>query len=119
MAAPAARALSFASAISRFIGAMPQLVQAISRFFGTYLRARPMVAATSAGVSTRSEATSMTPTMTSLPFRSAISSMGTLEWMHSSETCLMLLLASTGKISAYCRHSVPSVSFQSVLALMP
>jgi hypothetical protein len=38
------------------------------------------------GVSIRSEATSITPTITSLPSSRRISSGGTCEWMHSSET---------------------------------
>ena len=42
---------------------------------------------------------SITPTSTSLPFSSRISSIGTREWMHSSETCLILLFASAGKIA--------------------
>ena len=65
-----------------------------------------MVAATSSGVSTLSVATSITPTSTSLPFSSFISSSGTCEWMHSSETWSILLFASAGKISSYWRHSL-------------
>ncbi len=61
----------------------------------------------------------MTPTMTSLPSSRRISSAGTCEWMHSSETWSMRLLASAGKTCSYCRHSSPSVAFQSTLALMP
>jgi hypothetical protein len=39
--------------------------------------------------------------------------------MHSSEIASILLFASTGKISWYWRHSLPSVDFQSRLAWMP
>ena len=45
--------------------------------------------------------------------------MGTFEWMHSSDTWSILLFASAGKISSYCRHSCPSVRFQSIFAWMP
>jgi len=50
-----------AAAISRRIGAMPQLVLAMMRSLGMCLTAVSMVAATSSGVSTVSLATSMTP----------------------------------------------------------
>ena len=105
--------------MSRSIGAMPQLVQGKRCFAGTYFSARSMVAATSCGVSTLSEATSITPTSTSFPFSRESNSIGTLEWMHSSEIWSTLLFASAGKISSYWRHSPPSVFFQSRLALMP
>ena len=49
----------------------------------------------------------------------AFKSSGTFELRHSMATCWIGLLAIAGKISSYCRHSAPSVSFQSVLALMP
>ena len=62
-------------------------------------------------------ATSMTPTITSLPFSKAIRSGGTWEWKHSRLTCWMLLAASAGKTFSYWRHSWPSVFFQSTLAL--
>ena len=75
--------------------------------------------ATCSGVSTVSVATSMTPTSTSLPSSSDNSFNGTRELMHSSDTWLMRLLASAGKIFSYCRHSPPSEFFQSILALMP
>src|SRR3989344_7091582 len=105
--------------MSRLIGAMPQLVHGKSRFLGTYLRALAMVAATCVDVSTLLEATSITPTSTSLPLRSPSSSIGTCEFAHSSDTCLMRLFASAGNIFSYCRQFLPSVLFQSTLALMP
>jgi hypothetical protein len=108
-----------ASATARRIGARPQLVQAMSRSFGTNCKARPIVSAISSGVSIVSEATSMTPTITSLPASSRISSGGTCECRHSSETWSILLFASAGKTCSYWRHSSPSVAFQSTLALMP
>ena len=83
---PCASAASLASATSRRIGARPQLVQAISRSAGTNCSARPIVSAISSGVSITSEATSITPTITSLPSSRRISSGGTCEWKHSSET---------------------------------
>ena len=61
----------------------------------------------------------MTPTITSLPSSRRISSGGTCEWMHSSETWSMRLFASAGNTCSYWRHSSPSVCFQSMLALMP
>ena len=61
----------------------------------------------------------MTPTRMSFPLRSFKSSIGTREWMHSSEICFTRLFASAGKISSYWRHSEPSVFFQSRLAWMP
>src|SRR5581483_4948386 len=118
-AVPCARARSLAVAISRSMGAMPQFVQGKKRFAGTYFSALRMVPATSCGVSTLSVATSITPTSTSLPLRSPRSSTGTFEWMHSSETWSIFERASAGKISSYCRHSAPSVPFQSRFALMP
>jgi len=116
---PFASASSLASATSRVIGARPQLVQAYSRCFGTNCSARPMVSATSSGVSISVDATSITPTSTSLPSSSRISSGGTCEWMHSSDTCLIELRASAGKTCSYCRHSSPRLFFQSMLAWMP
>ena len=101
------------------MGARPQLVQGNSRSFGTNCSARPIVSATSSGVSTTSLATSITPTITSLPSSSFIRSGGTWEWMHSRLTWSMLLFASAGNTASYWRHSSPSVCFQSVLALMP
>ena len=56
---------------------------------------RRIVAATSSGVSTRLVATSITPTITSLPSSSPISDTGTRELAHSSETWSMRLCAST------------------------
>jgi hypothetical protein len=94
------------------------LVQAISRSRHE-LQRRPMVSATSSGVSMVSLATSITPTITSLPFSSAIRSAGTCEWMHSRLTWSMRLAASAGKTFSYWRHSWPSVFFQSTLAWMP
>ena len=105
--------------MSRRIGAMPQLVQATMRSFGTNFITSPITCATCSGVSTSSVATSMTPTSTSLPSSSDSSFSGTRELMHSSETWSMRLLASAGKIFSYCRHSPPSEFFQSILALMP
>ena len=98
---------------------MPQLVHGNRCLAGTYCKAFSITSETSSADSMRSVATSMTPTSTSLPFNSFSSSIGTFEWMHSSETCLMRLFARAGKISAYWRHSPPSVLFQSMLAWMP
>ena len=78
-----------------------------------------MVSATSSGVSTWSEATSITPTMTSLFSSKAIKSIGTCEWAHSKLTCWMLLLDSAGNTFSYWRHSWPKVFFQLTLASMP
>ena len=78
-----------------------------------------MVSATSSGVSIASLATSITPTITSLPASNAINSAGTSEWMHSRLTWSMQLAASAGNTFSYCRHSPPSVFFQSMLAWMP
>ena len=61
----------------------------------------------------------MTPISTSLPFSSPSRSIGTRELRHSTETCWIELASIAGKICSYCRHSAPSVCFQSVLALMP
>ena len=98
---------------------MPQLVQGWMRSTGTNSMARRMVAATSCGVSILSLATSMTPSSTSLPLSSASRLSGTRELAHSSETWSMQLCASAGKISSYCRHSLPRLCFQSIFALMP
>ena len=78
-----------------------------------------MVSATSSGVSTTSLATSITPTITSLPVSSAISSGGTWLWMHSRLTWSMRLAASAGNTVSYWRHWSPSVFFQAMLASMP
>src|SRR4051812_33234293 len=59
--APAPSAISLASAISRCIGAMPQLVVATMLLFGTNFETLSMTSATSSAVSTVSLATSMTP----------------------------------------------------------
>src|SRR5262249_25738876 len=85
-AAPFTSAASLASAMSRRIGAMPQLVPATMRSFGTYLSASPRVAATSSGVSMASLATSIAPTSTSLPASSPNKLNGTRELRHSTET---------------------------------
>ncbi|MOA55802.1 hypothetical protein D3C78_1796560 [compost metagenome] len=77
------------------------------------------VVATSSGVSTTLDATSMAPTITFLPRTSSIRSIGTCELWHSSEMISMLDVCSFGNDSSYWRHSEPSVCFQSVLALMP
>ena len=106
-------------AISRRIGAMPQLVQARIFSFATYFIASAMVAATSSGVSTLSVATSITPISTSLPSSSLSSLMGTFELRHSIDTWSMRLSARAGNIASYCRHSPPSPAFQSILALIP
>ena len=63
-AAPLPSAFNFAAATSRRIGAMPQLVDATMRSFGTCLSTFSMVAATSSGVSMSSVATSITPIAT-------------------------------------------------------
>ena len=54
-------------AMSRRIGARPQLVQGNRRAAGTNRSAWPIVSATCSAVSTSSLATSITPTITSLP----------------------------------------------------
>src|ERR1700728_2226541 len=117
--APAPSAINFASAISRCIGAMPQLVVATMLLFGTNLETASITLTTSSAVSTVSLATSITPACTILPVSRPSSSKGTRELRHSTATCWIGLLAIAGKIYSYCRHSLPSVSFQSVLALMP
>ena len=106
--------------MSRRIGAMPQLVRRDDvaqrhefRHRLDHLRRHPR------RVSTVSLATSITPAWTTLPGSSASRSSGTFELRHSIATCWIGLLAIAGKISSYCRHSLPSVCFQSVLALMP
>jgi uncharacterized protein involved in response to NO len=118
-AAPAASASSFFLATVRSSGAMPQLGQGSIRSGATYGKTRRIVAATSSGVSTRSVATSIAPNCTSFVPRSRKSSSGTRELAHSSETWSRRLSASAGKIVSYCRHSLPSVAFQSILGLMP
>src|SRR6266566_6590662 len=117
--APAPSAISLASAISRRIGAMPQLVVAMMLLFGTNFETASITLTTSSAVSTVSLATSITPACTTLPLSSASSSSGTLELRHSIATCWIALRSIAGKISSYYRHWLPSVSFQSVLALMP
>jgi hypothetical protein len=64
-------ATSFLIASERSIGAMPQLVQGKSRSTGTKRDACSIVVATSSGVSTRSLATSMAPSKTSLAVQKA------------------------------------------------
>src|SRR5216683_859891 len=86
------------------IGAMPQLVQAWMRSGSTNLVASFRVSATSSGVSTLSDATSMAPTSTVLVFKSFISSGGTWLCRHSSETCWILLRSSAGKVCSYWRQ---------------
>ena len=98
---------------------MPQLVVATMLLFGTNFDTASITLTTSSAVSTVSLATSITPACTILPLSSASRSSGTFELRHSIATCWIGLLAIAGKISSYCRHSLPSVSFQSVLALMP
>ena len=56
-----------------------------------------MVSATSSGVSTTFDATSMQPTSTSLPLSSPISSIGTCELRHSSETWSIAARRERGK----------------------
>ena len=73
---------------------------------GTNCSARPIVSAISSGVSIASEATSITPTITSLPSSRRISSGGTCEWKHSSDTWSIALFASAGKTCSYWRHSL-------------
>ena len=48
-----------------------------------------------------------------------MSSIGTCEFAHSSDTCRIDERASSGNVCSYCRHSAPSVFFQSMLALIP
>ncbi len=64
-------------------------------------------------------ATSITPTITSLPSSSAINCGGTCEWMHSRLTWSIELAASAGNTFSYWRHSWPSECFQSMLAWIP
>src|SRR6185312_12073262 len=117
--APAPRAISLASAISRRIGAMPQLVVATILAFGTNLATSSITLTTSSAVSTVSLATSITPACTTLFGSRPSNSSGTCELRHSIATCWIVLLSIEGNVSSYCRHSPPSVCFQSVLALMP
>ena len=108
---------------------LPEKVQALSRGEVAihepgledliHRNAERITAATSSGVSTRSVATSMAPTRTSLPSRSAISSMGTRECAHSRDTWSMEEAARRGNVCSYWRHSVPRVFFHSMFALMP
>src|SRR5262249_56330025 len=84
--APAPSAASLAIAMSRRIGAMPQLVHGLILSFATYFAASAITAATCAGVSTVSVATSIAPISTSLPSSSLSRFIGTLELRHSSET---------------------------------
>ena len=71
------------------------------------------------GVSITGEATSMAPTSTSLSGSRPIIRSGTRLFAHSSETWPTRLPFSAGKNASYCRHSVPSVAFQSVFCLIP
>jgi hypothetical protein len=48
-----------------------------------------------------------------------MSSIGTCEFAHSSDTCPIADCASSGNVCSYWRHSLPSVFFQSMFALMP
>src|SRR5262249_31608203 len=114
-AAPPPSASSFAPATSRESGTMPQLAHGWIRSGGTCFIAARTVAAASCGVSTRSVATSIAPTSTSLPSRSAISSRGTCEFAHSRETWSIPERASSGNVFSYCLHSEPSVFFHSML----
>jgi hypothetical protein len=95
------------------------LVLGMSLSASTNARARRSVSATSSGVSTVSSATSIAPSMTFLPRTSSMSSIGTCECWHSSETMSMLERCSSGNDSSYCRHCDPRLAFQSVFALMP
>ena len=98
---------------------MPQLVQGSSLSADTYFSASRITAATCSGVSTTSEATSITPTITSLPFSRPISSIGTWLLAHSRLTWVMLLAARAGNTCSYWRQLSPSVSFHFRLASMP
>jgi uncharacterized membrane protein len=108
-----------ASATSRLIGARPQLVQAISRSAGTNCSARPIVAATSSGVSMASAGHVDDADHHVLALQQGHQVGWHMEWKHSRLTCWMLLAASAGKTFSYWRHSWPSVFFQSTLAWMP
>src|SRR5581483_9165424 len=81
--APAPSAISLASAISRRIGAMPQLVVATMLAFGTNLATFSITLTTSSAVSTSSLATSITPAWTTLFGSSPSNSSGTRELRHS------------------------------------
>src|SRR5207253_2199688 len=85
--APAPSAISLASAISRRIGAMPQLVVATMLLFGTNFETASITLTTSSAVSTVSLATSITPACTTLPLSRESSSSGTFELRHSIATC--------------------------------
>ncbi|MNR66879.1 hypothetical protein D3C85_1906010 [compost metagenome] len=71
---------------------MPQLELGMSLSAATNCRALRRVLATSSGVSMVSLATSIAPSMTFLPRRSSMSSMGTWEFWDSSEMMSMLEL---------------------------
>jgi hypothetical protein len=43
-------------------------------------------------------------------------SIGTCEFAHSSETWSIFEAARSGNVDSYCRHSLPSVFFQSMFA---
>src|SRR6266852_942114 len=85
--APAPSAFNLASAMSRCIGAMPQLVVATMLLFGTNFETSSITLATSSAVSTVSLATSITPACTTLPVSRPSSSSGTRELRHSIATC--------------------------------
>ncbi len=48
-----------------------------------------------------------------------MSSIGTRELAHSSETWSIVDFASSGKVCSYWRHSLPRDFFQAMLASMP
>ena len=110
---------SLASAISRRIGAIPQLVVAMMSLRGTNFDTVVDHLADLLGGLDRVAGDVDHAGLTILPLSSASRSSGTFELRHSIATCWIELLAIAGKISSYCRHSLPSVCFQSVLALMP
>ena len=86
MAAPVVSASIFATATSRESGTMPQFVLGMMCSGATCFIASRIVCATSCGVSIRSVATSITPTITSLPFSIDSTRRGTRDPAHSRDT---------------------------------
>jgi hypothetical protein len=54
-----------------------------------------------------------------LPRSKPSNAIGTRDPAHSTETWSIRLLASSGNVRSYWRHSLPSERFQSMLAWMP
>src|SRR5207237_4180354 len=96
--APAPSAISLASAISRRIGAMPQLVVAMMSLLATNFETASITLQTSSAVSTVSLATSITPAWIFLPLSRASSLIGTFEFRHSIAACWIEPLAIAGQL---------------------